>query len=139
LTGRYASDHDRPDDTRIAAFGESGLSARKLAIADSVNTIASERGASSAQVAIAWLRAQHERSVIVPILGARRTEQLEDSLGALELELTTDEMATLDAASRIELGFPHDFGGARLAYGDTGPLIDNHRRISMPNPTIGRT
>jgi hypothetical protein len=29
--------------------------------------------------------------------------------------------------SRIELGFPHDFGADRLAYGTTRPLIDNHR------------
>ncbi len=132
LTGRYGSDRERPDDTRIAAFGESDLDERKLAIADCVNAVAAERGASSAQVAIAWLRAQQVRGVIVPILGARRREQLEDNLGALELELTADELARLDEASRIELGFPHDFGAARLAYGDTGPLIDNHRPVCRP-------
>jgi aryl-alcohol dehydrogenase-like predicted oxidoreductase len=49
LTGRYGSDRDRPDDTRIAAFGESALTERKLAIADCVNTVAGEHGASPAQ------------------------------------------------------------------------------------------
>jgi aryl-alcohol dehydrogenase-like predicted oxidoreductase len=127
LTGRYGSDRDRPDDTRIAAFGDSQLSARNLAIADAVNAVAAERGASSAQVAIAWVRAQQARSVIVPILGVRRREQLEDNLGALDLELTAEELARLEEVSRVELGFPHDFGGGRLAYGDTRPLIDNHR------------
>jgi aryl-alcohol dehydrogenase-like predicted oxidoreductase len=127
LTGRYGSDRDRPDDTRIAAFGESSLTDRNLAIADAVNAVAAERGASAAQVAIAWVRAQQARGVIVPILGARRREQLEDNLGALELELTAAELARLEQVSRIELGFPHDFGGGRLAYGNTRPLIDNHR------------
>jgi aryl-alcohol dehydrogenase-like predicted oxidoreductase len=132
LTGRYGSDRERPAGTRIAAFGESGLSERKLAIADAVKAVAAERGASSTQVAVAWPRAQQERSVIVPILGARRREQLEENLGALTLELSNDELARLDDASRIELGFPHDFGAGRLAYGETKPLIDNHRRMAVP-------
>jgi aryl-alcohol dehydrogenase-like predicted oxidoreductase len=127
LTGRYGSDRDRPEDTRIAAFGESQLSARNLAVADAVNTLAAERGASSAQVAIAWVRAQRAYGVIVPILGVRRREQLEDNLGALELELTSEELTRLEEVSRIELGFPHDFGAGRLAYGNTRPLIDDHR------------
>jgi len=127
LTGRYGTDRDRPADTRIAALGDDRMSDRKLAVADAVNAIAAERGATSAQVAIAWVRAQEERSVVLPILGARRLEQIKDNLAALDLELTADELARLDGASRIELGFPRDFGGGRLAYGDTRPLIDNHR------------
>jgi aryl-alcohol dehydrogenase-like predicted oxidoreductase len=127
LTGRYGSDRKRPDDTRIAALGQSGLTDRNLAIADAVNTVAAERGASSAQVAIAWLRAQQARAVIVPILGARRPEQVEDNLGVLGLELTVAELARLEEVSRIELGFPHDFGADRLAYGNTRPRIDSHR------------
>jgi len=127
LTGRYGSDRTRPNDTRVAASGQSGLTDRNLAIADIVNAVAAERGASSAQVAIAWVRAQQAHGVIVPILGARRCRQLEDNLGALELELTAEELARLEEVSRIELGFPHDFGADRLAYGTTRPLIDNHR------------
>ena len=127
LSGRYGSDRQRPGDTRVAALGASSLTDRNLAIADVVNAVAAERGASSAQVAIAWVRAQQARSVIVPILGARRRQQLEDNLGALELELTATELARLEEVSRIQLGFPHDFGADRLAYGTTRPLIDNHR------------
>jgi aryl-alcohol dehydrogenase-like predicted oxidoreductase len=131
LTGRYGSDRKRPADTRIAAFGDSGVNERKLAIADTLNAVAAERGVGSAQLAIAWVRAQQERGVIIPILGARRREQLEENLGALTLELSNDELARLDDASRIELGFPHDFGAGRLAYGDTKSLIDDHRRVAL--------
>jgi hypothetical protein len=63
---------------------------------------------------------------------ARRREQIEDSLGALELELSADELDRLDAVSRIELGFPHDFAGRALAYGDTYDLID------PPRPAVDR-
>jgi aryl-alcohol dehydrogenase-like predicted oxidoreductase len=127
LTGRYGSDRQRPTDTRIAAFGDSQLDARTLAIADAVNAVARQRGASPAQVAIAWVRAQQARAVIVPILGARRCEQLEDNLGALQLVLTAQELARLEQVSRIQLGFPQDFDADRLAYGTTRALIDNHR------------
>jgi aryl-alcohol dehydrogenase-like predicted oxidoreductase len=127
LSGRYGSDRERPDDTRVAAIAEGSLTGRNLAVADAVNAVASERGASSAQVAIAWVRAQQARGVIVPMLGARRCQQLEDNLGALELELTAAELARLEEVSRIQLGFPHDFGADRLAYGTTRPLIDSHR------------
>ena len=89
--------------------------------------IASARGESGHAVTIAWVRAQQARSVIVPVLGARRRQQLEDNLGTLELELTATELARLEEVSRIQLGFPHDFGADRLAYGTTRPLIDNHR------------
>jgi aryl-alcohol dehydrogenase-like predicted oxidoreductase len=131
LTGRYGSDRERPDDTRVAALGQSSLTDRNLAIADVVNAVAAERGASSAQVAIAWVRAQQARSVIVPVLGARRCDQLEDNLGALELELTAAELERLEEVSRIQLGFPHDFGADRLAYGNTRPLIDSHRAYGL--------
>jgi aryl-alcohol dehydrogenase-like predicted oxidoreductase len=131
LTGRYGSDRERPDDTRVAALGQSSLTDRNLAIADVVNAVAAERGASSAQVAIAWVRAQQARSVIVPVLGARRCDQLEDNLGALGLELTAAELERLEEVSRIQLGFPHDFGADRLAYGNTRPLIDSHRAYGL--------
>jgi aryl-alcohol dehydrogenase-like predicted oxidoreductase len=131
LTGRYGSDRERPDDTRVAALGQSSLTDRNLAIADVVNAVAAERGASSAQVAIAWVRAQQARSVIVPVLGARRCDQLEDNLGALELELTAEELARFEEVSRIQLGFPHDFGADRLAYGNTRPLIDSHHAYGL--------
>jgi aryl-alcohol dehydrogenase-like predicted oxidoreductase len=134
LTGRYGSDRQRPGDTRVAALGQSSLTDRNLAIADVVNAVAAERGASSAQVAIAWLRAQQDRGVIVPILGARRPEQLEDNLGALELELTAAELARLEEVSHIQLGFPHDFGADRLTYGTTRPLIDSHRAYGPGQP-----
>jgi aryl-alcohol dehydrogenase-like predicted oxidoreductase len=130
LTGRFGSDREPPEGTRIASSdGYRGRlrDARNLAIADAVNAVAAERGASPAQVAIAWLRAQRRRAVIVPIVGARRREQIEDSLRAVDVELTQEELDRLDSVGAIELGFPHDFPGRAMAYGDTYARTDGHR------------
>jgi aryl-alcohol dehydrogenase-like predicted oxidoreductase len=64
-------------------------------------------GRSLAQVALAWLR--YRDIPVIPIVGARRISQLQDNLASLELELTRGQIAALDEASAIEMGFPHDF------------------------------
>jgi aryl-alcohol dehydrogenase-like predicted oxidoreductase len=133
LTGRYGTDRPAPSDTRLAGVGaDTVLSGRNLAIADAVNEIAAARGATATQIAIAWLRAQHRRGVVIPILGARTRAQIDDNLAALDVELSADELHRLDTVSRIELGFPYDFGAARLAYGQTFELIDDHRGLINP-------
>jgi aryl-alcohol dehydrogenase-like predicted oxidoreductase len=128
LTGRYGTDREAPEGTRITTTQyERLLTDRNLAIADTVNEVAAERGASSAQVAIAWVRAQ-QRAVIIPIVGARSRAHIEDSLGAVDVELSDEELERLDEVSRIELGFPHDFEGRAFAHGATFDLVDDHRR-----------
>lgn len=84
-------------------------SERERVILDAVQSIAAEVGASPAQVAIAWVRAQAltASTSLVPILGARTLEQLHDILGALALDLSQEHFDKLNAASTIELGFPH--------------------------------
>jgi diketogulonate reductase-like aldo/keto reductase len=82
-----------------------------------VNEIAAGYGASSAQVALAWVRVQQDKSVVIPIVGARTPAQFKENLGALEVSLSPADLERLDEVSRIELGFPHDFAGAALAYG----------------------
>jgi aryl-alcohol dehydrogenase-like predicted oxidoreductase len=135
LSGRYGSDRPQPEDSRVAGVARHRLSERNLRIADAVNTVANAHDASSAQVAIAWIKAQQHRAEIIPIVGVRTPAQLSDNLGALEIELTADELAHLDTVSAIELGFPHGFGGFRLAYGSTLELIDNHRpQFEVPLP-----
>lgn len=82
------------------------------------------------QVAINWVR-QQKRSVIIPILGARILPQLRDNLVCLDFTLTDEQLQRLDAVSAIEPGFPHDFlareGVQKVIYGNSLPLIDNHR------------
>jgi aryl-alcohol dehydrogenase-like predicted oxidoreductase len=80
---------------------------RQDRIVTALRTVSKATGRSLAQVALAWLR-QREIPVI-PIIGARKLSQLQDNLASLTLTLTADQVKTLDEASHIELGFPHDF------------------------------
>lgn len=136
LTGRYGTDRERPADSRLAGIGgaheQRTLSERNLAIADALNAVADARGVPSSQVALAWVRAQQERAVIIPIVGVRIDAQLADNLGALDIDLTPDEVAQLEAASHVARGFPGDFGGATLAYGRTLERIVDHRATIDP-------
>jgi len=43
---------------------------------------------------------------VIPIIGARKVSQLQDNLASLDLELSTEQLKSLDGTSRIELGFP---------------------------------
>jgi aryl-alcohol dehydrogenase-like predicted oxidoreductase len=123
LTGKYLGDTDEP--RRYDGVGE-----RVNGIAKEVVAVAEEMGASPAQVATTWVLAQPWP--IVPIVGARSEEQLKENLAALELELTDEQRARLDAASGFRLGFPRSFLESDdvrgLIFGDTYELIDDHRR-----------
>lgn len=72
--------------------------------------------------------AQQQRAVVIPIVGVRTEAHIADNLRAATLELTPGELERFDEVSRIPLGFPNDFGGARLAHGDTFDLVQDHRR-----------
>src|SRR5260370_5228636 len=77
---------------------------RAAPIMSAVKSVSEQTGRSMAQVALAWLR--HQTVPVVPIIGARKVSQLQDNLASLDLELSTEQLKTLDEASRIELGFP---------------------------------
>lgn len=65
-------------------------------IAERVATIAEQRGVSRAQVALAWLLSKPV--VTTPIVGASRSEQLEDAIAAVDLTLSSLEIAELETA-----------------------------------------
>jgi len=64
--------------------------------ASAVKDLASRKGATPAQIALAWLL--HKGPDIVPIPGTKRRQYLEDNLGAANVQLARDEMTALDAA-----------------------------------------
>jgi len=69
---------------------------------DLLNRIAQEKNATPAQIALAWLLAQ--KPWIVPIPGTTRLNRLEENLGAVDVELTTDDLRVIEeAASKITI------------------------------------
>jgi hypothetical protein len=70
--------------------------------------------------------------IVLPLLGARTTDQMDDNLGVLDVELSDAHLETLDTVSAIDLGFPHNFLQEApirdVIYGGTHDQIINHRR-----------
>jgi aryl-alcohol dehydrogenase-like predicted oxidoreductase len=101
-------------------------------VIDAVAAVAEECGATPAQVALAALRRlPGYYSGVIPIIGASRPDQLTDSLVFLEVDLTDEQVARLDAASRPTLIYPHsvirnDIGERLTTGGQTG-VLTNHR------------
>ena len=102
LTGTVSPDATfAPDEirARVPRFAADNLRANQ-AIVDRVRSLAGDRGATPAQVALAWLLAQHP--FIVPIPGTRRRERLDENAGATAVALSADDIADLNAlADRI--------------------------------------
>jgi len=97
LAGRFSSFDDLPEDDfrrRLPRFQQDALRAN-LAIAERVRQIAERVGATPAQVALAWIRAQGP--YVVPIPGTKTPKYLADNAGAADIELTAADLAELDA------------------------------------------
>jgi aryl-alcohol dehydrogenase-like predicted oxidoreductase len=115
LTGKYTAEDLETGGGQTGAVGtrknvavaNGSLSARGLAIANEVKLVAAQIEKSPSQVALAWILLN--RAVTSPIIGARTLRQLHDNLGALDVQLAPEHVQRLNAASAIELGFPHDF------------------------------
>lgn len=98
LTGKYRQGETGRAEGMGGRVFQPENSAQRTAILDTVLAIASELGASADQVAIAWAGTHGA----VPMIGPRSLHQLSSNLGALKVELTTDQLARLDTASALD-------------------------------------
>ena len=109
LTGKYhghgSSEQGRMSSDMMKQFLPEQQ--RTERIVKAVKAVSDETGRSMAQVALAWLR--FRPVPVIPIIGARKLSQLQDNLASFDLTLSANQVKTLDEASRIDLGFPHDF------------------------------
>ena len=96
LTGKYRSEADLGKSTRGSRMPQY-MTARGFAVLAALDEVAGETGATQAQVALAWLSAQP--GVAAPIASATSVEQLDELLGAMELELSVEQIERLSAAA----------------------------------------
>ncbi|MFB4289784.1 aldo/keto reductase [Nonomuraea sp. ATR24] len=124
LSGTFTSATGPRQVTRI---NPRSLGARDHTVAQAVQEVADEIGASPAQVAIAWTRARSQ--AVHPILGARTAEQLNDTLGALDLTLPNDSVSRLESAIDFTPGFPDDFlaQAGPAVFGESSARLDGRR------------
>ncbi len=112
LTGKYRRGESGRRDTGSGAGAIRRMGPEQEArVFEAVEATARELGASLAQVAIAWVRARADAwgACFIPIIGSRTVEQLADNLAAVDVSLSDGQLARLNKASEIALGFPHEF------------------------------
>lgn len=110
LTGKYRTSEADTRATKLGMLVHAEKSARETALLDTLLAVATELAASPTHVAIAWLREKARRSTtaLIPILGSRTREQLDATLGALDVQLNADQLTRLDGVSAVAMGVPHE-------------------------------
>jgi aryl-alcohol dehydrogenase-like predicted oxidoreductase len=97
LTGKYRSREDEGKSVRGDRMTKY-LEGRGPSVLAAMDDVAAETGATLAQIALAWVAAQP--GITAPIASATSLEQLDELVGAMELDLSADQLRQLDEASR---------------------------------------
>lgn len=129
LSGKYASGKTAADTTRGALVGTP--TAEDYRVIDVVQEIAAELGVSAATVALSWV--QGRPGVTSTLLGARRFDQFETNLEALDLTLSAEQRERLDEVSAPRLNFPaaNNAALARMAQ-NGGTTVDGRATRLSP-------
>ena len=108
LTGKIRRDQPLPEGSRLHKTAESGPQVAEeylYTVIDALDQMAQETGKTVPQVALNWLL--QRPTVANVIVGARNEEQLRQNLGAVGWNLTTEQVARLDAASAVQKPYPY--------------------------------
>jgi aryl-alcohol dehydrogenase-like predicted oxidoreductase len=119
LGGHWERDRQlAPTDfrSRSPRFSRENLD-RNLELVDALRAVAEARGATVAQTAIAWVLAQGDD--IVPLIGARRRDRLDEALGALDLELTSADLEAIERAVPADAAVGDRYPAAQMQHLDS--------------------
>jgi aryl-alcohol dehydrogenase-like predicted oxidoreductase len=111
-TGRTIDDLDEDDYRRLQPRFQGENLRANTSIAEVVDSLAAEKGVSSAQIALAWVHAQGND--IVPIPGTKRRRYLEENVHALDVRLEADDLERLNAAGSAQGERYHDMSRVNL-------------------------
>ena len=115
ISGRYRADQGIPAGDvrgRMPRFQGENLT-HNLALVDELREVADAKGVSVAQLAFAWVLSRGED--IVPLVGARRRDQLQEALGALDLQLTEDDLERIERAVPPDAAAGDRYGAPQMA------------------------
>jgi aryl-alcohol dehydrogenase-like predicted oxidoreductase len=106
LSGKYSRDNPAPAGTRFAEAGSFVPFDKEMGyrVVDALKQVAARHNASPARVALAWLLGRAAVSSV--IIAARKIEQLEDNIAAVDVVLSADDVRLLDAASDPGIPYP---------------------------------
>jgi aryl-alcohol dehydrogenase-like predicted oxidoreductase len=106
LSGKYTRSNAGQVKGDRGFFLHAGLTEKTYAVVDELEIIAKAHESTAARIALAWVQAQP--GVTSTIIGARRLAQLDDNVKALDVKLSADELARLDALTKPTFGFPQN-------------------------------
>jgi len=105
LSGKYGPGSNGPEGARRTAFDFPPVDKdRAWKCIDAMRAIADKKGVSVAQIALAYIL--HKPFVTTVIIGAKTTDQLDDNLAAVKVQLSADEIKSLDDASALPMEYP---------------------------------
>ncbi|HWW35853.1 MAG TPA: aldo/keto reductase [Xanthobacteraceae bacterium] len=118
LSGRLPRAGNKGDlrIVRMPRFQQGNVE-QNLRLVEGLRQIGGEKGASPAQLALAWVRSRGDD--ILPVMGARRRDQLKESLDALDLKLSAADLARIDAAVSPELTAGTRYDTPQMAHLDS--------------------
>jgi aryl-alcohol dehydrogenase-like predicted oxidoreductase len=118
LSGQWSHQNRAPSDLRahMPRFHPDNLQ-HNLKLVDALRAVASAHAASVTQIAIAWVAAQG--SDILPVVGARRRDQLVEALGALDLRLAASDLAAIERAIPSGAAMGERYASAQMAQLDS--------------------
>ncbi len=130
LTGKYTRESVKTATPGRGAWVTRAFTEQAFKILDVLATVAKEADTTIARAALAWVA--QRPGVASTIIGARTMEQLEDNIGALEVQLTADHINALNEVSKPKLNFPNDFLEGVKAFGYNGSTIDGQEAPVNP-------
>lgn len=105
LSGKFTREQQAEEGSRRINFDFPPIDKEKsYDIVDVLKPMAEEKGVSVAQLAIAWLL--HQKPVTTVIIGAKKMDQLEDNLKAIEVHFSDEELGKIDAVSKLPQEYP---------------------------------
>lgn len=119
ISGHFSPDRQLPAGdfrSRAPRFQGENLQ-RNLALVEELRAVASEKSASPAQIAIAWVLARGDD--VVPLIGARTRERLTEAIGALELQLSDEDLARIEEAVPADAAAGSRYPEAQMVHLDS--------------------
>lgn len=123
LSGKFDRDNQKPENSRRSEFDFPIVDKERVwNILDVIRPIAKEHNTSVARIALAWLLAKPVVTSV--IIGAKNMKQLEDNIGAVDIELTDYQIGALDEVSEL----PPEYPGWMIPFQSADRLDPTHDR-----------
>jgi aryl-alcohol dehydrogenase-like predicted oxidoreductase len=130
LSGKYTRENAASVKADRGERVTQNLGEKVYGIIDELIAIGKELGGSPASIALAWV--QGRPGVASTIIGARRMDQLDQNLAALDVALSRDQIARLDKLSKPTLGFPMQFLNVASMFSQGGTTVNGEASTVWP-------